>query len=318
MEKKPARRPVMVALRDLDRSARPTLRKAALLAKQRGAPVRIVHVVAIPHSATIVAAASVRQAAADELNERRKDLLKLAAGPELRGIRTSVSVRRDYPVADALVREVLQHRPQLLIAQSHRHGPFTRLWLSNTDWELIRNCPCPLWLSKSNAFSRSQGIIAAVDPLHAHAKPASLDAVIVRHALDAAGGQRKRVFVFHSYGMAQPAVVDGAVEAFWIGMSQQEQQAYEAMLRKQIDRLRVKHDIPPDNVFIASGDPVTQLPRRAKKLGAGLVVMGAVSRRGLQRLFIGHTAERVIDELACDVLIVKPAGFKTPIVRRVR
>jgi nucleotide-binding universal stress UspA family protein len=118
--------------------------------------------------------------------------------------------------------------------------------------------------------------------------------------------------------MAQPAVVDGAVEAFWIGMSQQEQQAYEAMLRKQIDRLRVKHDIPPDNVFIASGDPVTQLPRRAKKLGAGLVVMGAVSRRGLQRLFIGHTAERVIDELACDVLIVKPAGFKTPIVRRVR
>lgn len=318
MKKTLTRRPIMVALRDLDRFARPTLRKAASLAKQRGAPVRIVHVLAIPHTATAIAAAGVRQAAAEELKDRRKELMKLAAGPELRGIKTSVSVRRDYPVADALVREVLHQRPQMLIAQSHRHGRFSRLWLSNTDWELIRNCPCPLWLSKSIGLGRSQNVIAAVDPLHSHAKPAALDGVIVRHALEAANGQGKRVFVFHSYGIAQPAVIDGTVEAFWLGMSQQEQQAYEAMLKKQIGRLQVKHDIPPDNVVLVSGDPIMQLPRRVKKLSAGLVVMGAVSRRGLQRLFIGHTAERVIDELACDVLIVKPAGFKTQVARRAR
>jgi universal stress protein E len=318
VKKNPARRPILVALRDLDRSARSTLRKAASLAKQRGVPVRIVHVLAIPHSAMTIAAASVRQAAAGELKDRQKDLMKLAAGPELRGIKTSVSVRRDYPIADALVREVLEHRPQLLIAQSHRHGPFTRLWLSNTDWELIRNCPCPLWLSKSNEFGRVQTVVAAVDPLHSHAKPAALDAVIVRHAMEAADGQPKRVVMFHSYSIAQPAAFDGTVEAFWIGMSPQEQQAYEAMLRKQIDRLRIKYDIPPTNVVIAPGDPVMQLPRRVKKSGAGLVVMGAVSRGGLQRLFIGHTAERVIDELTCDVLIVKPAGFKTQVARRVR
>lgn len=43
--------------------------------------------------------------------------------------------------------------------------------------------------------------------------------------------------------------------------------------------------------------------------------MGAVSRSALTRLFIGHTAERVIDTLACDVLIVKPAGFKSRVKR---
>jgi universal stress protein E len=42
--------------------------------------------------------------------------------------------------------------------------------------------------------------------------------------------------------------------------------------------------------------------------------MGAVSRSGLKRVFIGNTAERVLDELACDVLVVKPAHF----VNRVR
>jgi universal stress protein E len=35
-------------------------------------------------------------------------------------------------------------------------------------------------------------------------------------------------------------------------------------------------------------------------------------------LFIGHTAERVIDALECDILVVKPRGFKTRVVPRPR
>ena len=34
--------------------------------------------------------------------------------------------------------------------------------------------------------------------------------------------------------------------------------------------------------------------------------MGAVSRAGLKRIFIGSTAEHVLDSLHCDVLVVKP------------
>jgi universal stress protein E len=45
--------------------------------------------------------------------------------------------------------------------------------------------------------------------------------------------------------------------------------------------------------------------------------MGAVSRSGLKRFFIGNTAERVLDLLTCDILIVKPAHF-TSRVRRER
>jgi universal stress protein E len=34
-----------------------------------------------------------------------------------------------------------------------------------------------------------------------------------------------------------------------------------------------------------------------------------VSRRGLDRVFLGSTAERVLDRLPCDLLIIKPEGF---------
>jgi universal stress protein E len=46
------------------------------------------------------------------------------------------------------------------------------------------------------------------------------------------------------------------------------------------------------------------------QLRADLVIMGAVSRSGLKGLFLGNTAEDVLDRLHCDLLIVKPDGFK--------
>jgi hypothetical protein len=64
------------------------------------------------------------------------------------------------------------------------------------------------------------------------------------------------------------------------------------------------------------GDVPGELRAAAAALHAGVVVMGAVSRSGLARLFIGNTAERVLDHVDCDVLVVKPRGFKTRVERR--
>jgi hypothetical protein len=45
--------------------------------------------------------------------------------------------------------------------------------------------------------------------------------------------------------------------------------------------------------------------------------MGAVSRSGLKRVFIGSTAESAIDHIDCDVLILKPRTFRTQVAKRV-
>jgi len=50
-----------------------------------------------------------------------------------------------------------------------------------------------------------------------------------------------------------------------------------------------------------------------RRLHAGVVVMGALSRAGLKRLFVGNTAERTLDWLTCDVLVVKPRNFRSGI-----
>ena len=54
-------------------------------------------------------------------------------------------------------------------------------------------------------------------------------------------------------------------------------------------------------------------PQLAADVEADVVVMGAVSRNRWKRLFIGATAERTLEHLPCDLLIVKPDWFKTPV-----
>ena len=54
------------------------------------------------------------------------------------------------------------------------------------------------------------------------------------------------------------------------------------------------------------------LQKAATEHAADFVVMGAVARRGLKRLFIGSTAERVLDRLPCDLVIIKPPKFEVP------
>lgn len=306
--------PILVSVTEADRSARPLLRKAASLAKLYRAPLRLVQVLAIPQGALERAGATVREAAQADLDSRTAQLKKLAGVAELRGLKVSTTVRCDYPVQDALVREVLDCHARMLVVESRGHGRLARLFMSNVDWEMIRNCPCPLWLSKSERWERRAPILAAIDPLHSHAKPAMLDDNIAAQAIQAAGGRPGKVILGHAYDVAEPVLID-TPEAYWFAVSERDQQAYERRLERAMGRLQSKTEIPAENIAVVRGDPAIQLPRLAKRYAAGLVVMGAVSRRGLKRVFIGNTAERVLDKLSCDVLVIKPRGFKSPVER---
>jgi hypothetical protein len=41
--------------------------------------------------------------------------------------------------------------------------------------------------------------------------------------------------------------------------------------------------------------------------------MGTVCRTGIPGFFIGNTAEKILDEVDCSVLTVKPEAFQTPV-----
>jgi universal stress protein E len=249
------------------------------------------------------------------VNRAKTQLERLARPLSNAGIDAHVRCRWDYPVHDSIVREVLRERIDLLVLESHRHRAAARLVLTNTDWQLIRLCPCPLLLVKTAAAYERPRVLVCVDPLHAHAKPAALDSALLEAGVALATMFQGRLHAAHFVAAVQPgggAPADPLPLPIVLG-ERRERDAAAAFTR-----LTERYDLGARRTHLRRGAPVDALPELAAELSPQVVVMGAVSRSGLRRLFIGATAEHVIDRLNCDVLVVKPAGFRTPVPRRAR
>jgi universal stress protein E len=68
--------------------------------------------------------------------------------------------------------------------------------------------------------------------------------------------------------------------------------------------------VPSDRIHVHQGSTRQLLMTLTDQLRADAVILGAISRSGLKGLFLGNTAEDVLDRLPCDLIIVKPEGFK--------
>ncbi len=219
----------------------------------------------------------------------------------------------DSPLAEGIIRAALRDDPRLLLKDTHHHTAIARTLFTSTDWHLIRDCPTPLWLVKTPAMNQPR-ILAAVDPTHEHEKPAALDDAVLAQAATLARALGGELHVYHGYDTLGDIANAGSLAMTPAPIAVEEISArVNAEHQAAFAELMAPHDIPDSHQHLLAGDPATVLPGLAGELGAAVLVMGAVARGRLQRAVIGSTAERVLDYLPCDVLIVKPPGFDSSV-----
>ena len=63
--------------------------------------------------------------------------------------------------------------------------------------------------------------------------------------------------------------------------------------------------------IIVNGIPFVEILKQASTWKADLIVLGAVGATSVEEIFFGSTAERVLREAACSVLVVRHARSKT-------
>jgi universal stress protein E len=185
---------------------------------------------------------------------------------------------------------------------------------SNTDWNLIRQCPTQLLLVKPRAIGHVPSVVAAVDPLHPRDKAGSLDDRVLTSATDLARMLGGHAHVLHTFDIS-PVILtsaDGMTMPIAVPIAEMAAEL-EKNHTEAVRALADKHHIPRERVHVLQGQTREVLVSSTDRLRADVVVMGGVSRSALERLFVGSTAEAVLDKLSCDVLIVKPAGFSAPL-----
>jgi universal stress protein E len=233
-------------------------------------------------------------------------LRTLARRVEAAGIEVEIDVRWHHPLDEGLICKTHESKPAVVIKETHYHSLLKRSIFSNTDWDLIRGCPAPLLLVKPGLFPEHPRIVAAVDPLHAHDKPAELDRAILAVAQNLSDRSGGDLHVFHAFDPAPAIAV--AADAMMTPLSTPVSAATEALEtrhRAALSELLDSCGIHPAQTHIHQGLPQELLIRLTEQVDANLVVMGAASRSAVRRLLVGSTAERVLDKLPCDVLIVK-------------
>lgn len=310
---------ILVAVKNPDARRQPGVDKAIGIARSLGASVELFNAISTPVFLELepLTGKTVAEIRREALDLRRKRLEKIAARARKRGVKTSCSVEWDFPPHEAIVRRAQHSKIDLIIAECHQ-GVRLKPWLIHlTDWELLRTSPLPVLLLKNPRPWREPTILAAVDPSHTHDKPARLDVAIVAEASRFARALHGTVELVHAnfpsgFGLM---LGDPAIGAATLATTFEQQEAHS---RAAFDAFADKARIPRASRQLIDSDPVFAIPHVARKVGADLVVMGAVSRSGLKRVFIGNTAERVLDDLPCDVLVVKPARSVPRVAARVR
>lgn len=244
-------------------------------------------------------------------------LEKLAGRSRKLGVPTSVAVQWDFPPDQAIVRRAKAIKADLIVVECHRGRRHLPWLLHLTDWETLRESPVPVLLLKNTRVWRNPSLLAAVDPAHVRARSAGLDEIITRTTAALARKLRGSFDVAHvnspsllAFSSGDPAMDAAAMQ---IGYDEQKQ-VDRAEFRRFADLLR----IPADRRLLVEGQPSVAIPDLARSRGSDVVVMGAVSRSGLQRVFIGNTAERSLDSLSCDVLVVKAPHTEAKVRGKVR
>ena len=311
---RPIRR-ILVAVKDPKAKSLPAVAKAAQLARATGAALELFHAIS---DAVFIDALGVANRSLGEVEARSTvrylgQLESVAAPLRRRGIKVSTRANWDYPNYEAIVRRAATIKADLIVAERHASKHVAPWLLRFTDWELLRLSPVPVLLVKSPRPYRRPVILAAVDPTHAFAKPARLDDEILRHAGFLKDALQGKLHALHAYvpvpiGMASAELITPNV-------SLQIEANIRAKAQVEFDRALKGSKIPRAQRHMVASHPTGAIGPVAGKIRSSIVVMGAVSRSGLKGVFIGNTAERVLDDLACDVLVVKPLHFASQVAR---
>jgi len=308
-------RRILVAVKDLRSKSLPAVMKAAQLARAWGAELELFHGIAKPFYTDIFSLqnASLADVEREMCAQQLCALQSIAARLRAHGINVTISVEHDFPVYEAIVRRARLIKADLIVAECHA-GRRVAPWLLHlTDWELLRHSPLPVLLVKSSRPYRRPVVLAAIDPAHAFSKPARLDDEILRNSADIQRALHGSLHAVHAY-LPLPLYVGTGLTANVEVVTEIETTAA-ARAKKQFERALKPAHIPSARRHLIEKSALQAIPDVAQQVGSAIVVMGAISRSGLKGVFIGNTAERVFNDLKCDVLVVKPKGFKSPVQR---
>jgi nucleotide-binding universal stress UspA family protein len=213
-----------------------------------------------------------------------------------------------------IIREVLRNGHDLVMATAQGRSNLKERFFGSTTMHLMRKCPCPVWVAKASQPEWHNRILAAVDPSPHDEERQALNVKIIDLATSLARLEQRELVVVHAWTfLPERSLRSGHAGRSsdvdrWVSDAREQHKRWLIDLLQPYALEELEHE-----VYLLKGEAGRLIPEVATAKEAKLIVMGTVSRTGVAGLLIGNTAERILGQVDCGVLAVKPDGFTTPV-----
>ena len=224
-----------------------------------------------------------------------------------KGIEISTEVHWQKNLHNAVMASMIKSDFDLVIKGTKPHSIVDRIF-THSDWNLLRHCQAPVLLVKSSKPWANNRILASIDATSHDEGHKLINENILDFAEHLADHLATDLHLVNSYPMV--ALAFAMVPEV---TAPDDIQNYITKQHKvECEYYAKKYNINDDHIHITEGDPDDVVEIMAKEIEADLVVIGSVAREGLSGVLLGNTAERIVDRVSCDVLVIKPLDGVKP------
>lgn len=295
------------------------LQRAVRLAKETHARLTVVEVIpALPDVYPIAVPPASGMTLADlyqaTLQQSREHLEQLIKPWHHKSLTMEIKLLTGTPFLE-IIKKVLRDQHDLVMTSVMTKSKARSKLTGTTALRLIRKCPCPVWVVTDAHDHPYRQIMAAVDMEPRQKGKQTINHRILTMAAAMADLEKSTLTVAHCWGRYPEWLLGfDYVDVPPVQLTQileQTQRVHQQWLDGFMKSLR----LPSGKVRpkLLSGDPGEELPKQARKEKVDLLVLGTVTHTGLSGFLMGHTAEKVLNEIHCSLLALKPKGFKSPV-----
>lgn len=307
-----------------DSEGQVALKTAAALSERHGAALDIVACLETPRDLGLFARSSgqSKDAMVDSAANRVAEHARLRLSTTLPDCRTAPTVLVGKTYLE-VIRHVAATDCDFVVKRADPPTGASRFQLASTDQHLLRKCPCPVWLQTPTAPVAPTRVLAAIDLDIEDATEPDTQSRLNRRVFEVARliatGSGAQIDVLHAWD----TLGEGMVWAFASGSDPRgaaDRYVNGILASRRAAMARFLSDLgngdgPGIEAHLVRGAPEVVIEQQSRRLSSDVVVMGTVARTGLRGVFIGNTAENIINSLGCPLVAVKPDGFVSPLLR---
>jgi len=293
--------------------------RAVSLARQNEAHLTVISVVKeLPAHVSMAITIMPPQELVDRaLNDRQARIDVMLEEIKQQEINVSAQVVVGTPFLE-IIRQVLRGKHDLVILAAEGKGGIKERLFGSTSMHLMRKCPCPVWVIKPKAYDNYKQILAAVDTTIDFPDPEheSLNPLILQLGSSLAQMDKSQFHVVQVWSVFAEGYMEGrgGLDDSAIHKARKQvKQQYKIWLERLLASVGLKKRDAQMHL-LRNDDAPRAIVKLVKNEQIDLLVIGTVCRTGLVGFFIGNTAEKVLSEINCSVLTVKPKGFVTPVI----